>query len=368
MRSVIALLVFLGAIQGFALCAHLLLKKKENKRAFYFYLLFLFSLSFFNLLYALKILGIFQIGVIPLGAFPLPYKYLIGVGFYFYIKSQIRQKEGAISRVEYLLFLPAFFYGGLRTYWYVMVHSGIDKDLFWRVYQSGFFIYNEYVYLLFSLVLAALAVQFLKKNRGKIGGFNIVRKNWEWLLRFSRAFILILLLNLLLAIIVHIVGDAHNGMVYAVLLILNSAYIYWVGFECLTQSKFLFNTFSLKNENPNESRKWSPLGIQLERYMSTEEVFTDKNLKIAHLARMVNTTDKELSLYIHESFGVSFSEYVNHFRVGKVKRLLDSGAEKKYTLLAIAEKAGFNSKSSFNSVFKKATGLTPTQYKAALKN
>ena len=111
-----------------------------------------------------------------------------------------------------------------------------------------------------------------------------------------------------------------------------------------------------------------PWSQSLEHLMNEKEVFTNKNLRLSHLASLLNTTDRELSLYIHESLGVSFTEYINRLRVEKVKRLIHEGEQEKYTLLGIAEKAGFSSKSSFNEVFKKVTGLTPTQYKASHKS
>jgi len=117
MRTVIAILVFFGAIQGFALCILACFKKKDNTKAFLFYLLFLFSLSFFNLLYAFMLLDIYEIGFVPLGAFPFPYKYLIGVGFYGYIKNQVAQERSSKFNFDCLLFIPAVFYGVLRTYW-----------------------------------------------------------------------------------------------------------------------------------------------------------------------------------------------------------------------------------------------------------
>ena len=365
MRTVIAILVFFGAIQGFALCILACFKKKDNTKAFLFYLLFLFSLSFFNLLYAFMLLDIYEIGFVPLGAFPFPYKYLIGVGFYGYIKNQVAQERSSKFNIEYLLFAPAVFYGVLRTYWYVTLHSGADKDIFWRVYQSGFFIYNEYVYLLFNLILTLLAIQFLKKNKTRIKGFNVRRKNWEWLLRFSNAFKLIIFINLVLAVMVHIVGDTKNGIVYAILLIINSIYIYWVGYESLTKSKFLFNTFSLKETEVAEGHLDQTLAAQFEALVNDKEIFTHKNLRISDLAEMLNTTDKAVSLYIHESFGLSFSAYINQLRIEKVKTLLHRGEQERYTLLAIAEKAGCSSKSSFNAVFKKVMVVTPTQYKTS---
>ena len=83
---------------------------------------------------------------------------------------------------------------------------------------------------------------------------------------------------------------------------------------------------------------------------------------------MVETTEKALSLYIHESYGASFSEYINRLRVEKVKTMILNTEQEQYTLLALAEKAGFSSKSSFNAVFKRVTGFTPTQFKATNRN
>lgn len=368
MLNIIAILVFFGAIQGFAVCLYFYIKRKDNKKAFNYYILFLFSLSFFNFRYALIYMGIHKIGFLPLTSFPFPYKYLIGVGFYFYIKNQLSNEEKIISKYEYLLFLPAVLYGLLRTYWYIKLHTGLDKDIFWNVYKSGFFTYNDYFHLTFNLLLMSYAVRFLKTNKTQIRGSNIKRKNWEWLLKFSYIFMGIVILNLILAVIVHLGDKQYSGKIYSIILILNSIYIYWVGFESLTKSKFLFNTFILKNQIFDNDKSPYLFVEKLEHYINCEEVFTNKNLKVSDLAILIGVTEKELSLYIHESFNMSFTEYINKQRIEKVKKLLITEDHEKYTLLAIAENAGFSSKSSFNAVFKRFTGLTPTQFKTNFKN
>lgn len=368
MLYITIVIVLFGAIQGFALCLYFFIKKKENKKAFGYYFLFLFSLSFFNLLYALLYLNIDTVFGIPRASFPFPYKYLIGVGFYFYIKNQISKEEGIISKGEYFLFLPAFFYGLLRFYWYLNIHLGLDKDIFLNVYNTGFFTYNEFVYLIFNFLLMWFVFRFLRTYKTKIRGSNIVRKNWEWLLKFSYVFVGFISLNILHQIIVNLTDLEQSGELYLIILILNSIYIYWVGFESLTKSKFLFNTFVLKNQNSTNEKFSIPFIKKLEHYIKIEEIFTNKNLKVSELSLLVGITEKELSLYIHEHFRMSFSDYINKLRIEKVKILLNTEDQKKYTLLAIAENAGFSSKSSFNSVFKKMTGLTPTQYKTRLKN
>jgi len=60
---------------------------------------------------------------------------------------------------------------------------------------------------------------------------------------------------------------------------------------------------------------------------------------------------------------MNFSEFLNQYRIEKVKELLRSSEANKYTLVTLAEAAGFSSKSSFNAIFKKMTGMTPSAYK-----
>ena len=158
-----------------------------------------------------------------------------------------------------------------------------------------------------------------------------------------------------------------NGQLYLIILVINTIYIYWVGLESLTKSQFLFNVFSFKQNKNVKFQTLNSIAKKLKHFIKVEEIFTNKNLKVSDLATLLNTTEKELSAYIHESFNMSFSDYINHLRIEKVKKLMYSEDQKKYTLLAIAESAGFSSKSSFNAVFKKVTGLTPSQYRSVEK-
>ena len=77
--------------------------------------------------------------------------------------------------------------------------------------------------------------------------------------------------------------------------------------------------------------------------------------------RSVNPTS--ISTYLNKELGVNFFNYINGFRVEKAKELLSNSRKKKETLLAIAFDSGFNSKSSFNLIFKRSTGMTPSEYR-----
>ena len=298
------------------------------------------------------------IGIVPLASFPFPYKYLIAVGFYFYIKHQLDVKHQLISKIEYGLFLPAFIYGLLRTYWYVTMHSGVDKAIFFKVYQSGFFVYNDIVYLIFNLWVTLSAMAFLKKYQEQIKGSISKVKNWNWLMRYTWGFIVFIVLNLIHQIVANSFNLEYSADFYYVILVLNSIYIYWIGFIGFTKSNMLFKTYELKDVQTENT-----LETKLRHVIEDEEVYTNQNLKVLDLAKRLEISEKELSTYIHEAYGLSFTDYINRYRIEKVKSLLNTPDQHKYTLLAISEKAGFNSKSSFNAVFKKHSGMTPSQYK-----
>ena len=66
---------------------------------------------------------------------------------------------------------------------------------------------------------------------------------------------------------------------------------------------------------------------------------------------------------INETVGQNFFDFVNRYRIEEAKKLLANPADKKITVLEVLYEVGFNSKSSFNTLFKKHTGLTPSEFK-----
>jgi len=66
---------------------------------------------------------------------------------------------------------------------------------------------------------------------------------------------------------------------------------------------------------------------------------------------------------INENTGQNFFDFVNRYRIGEAKRMLTDPTDKKITVQEILYVVGFNSKSSFNTLFKKYTGVTPSEFK-----
>jgi len=104
------------------------------------------------------------------------------------------------------------------------------------------------------------------------------------------------------------------------------------------------------------------LYLQLKELMITESIFQKAELSIGELANQLNVHPNYLSQVINEREEKNFYEFVNSYRVEEFKRLIAIPENQKLTLLSLAYDCGFNSKSSFNRYFKKASGQTPSQY------
>jgi len=86
-------------------------------------------------------------------------------------------------------------------------------------------------------------------------------------------------------------------------------------------------------------------------------------LKIDDLAQRVSLSPKLLSTLINRRFKVNFFEYINSFRLREIKRYLSDPQMSDHSTIELAFRAGYNSKSSFNRLFKLETGMTPSQYR-----
>ncbi len=113
----------------------------------------------------------------------------------------------------------------------------------------------------------------------------------------------------------------------------------------------------------NISQENNELLIRAKKYMEEEEPYLDATLSLNQLARQIEIPSRDLSLAINHHLNKHFFDFVNEYRINKAKELLVDPEKKEFTVLEILYDVGFNSKSSFNTAFKKHTGFTPTQYR-----
>jgi AraC-like DNA-binding protein len=104
------------------------------------------------------------------------------------------------------------------------------------------------------------------------------------------------------------------------------------------------------------------LSEELNRLMTEEKIFLNNELSLPTLADKLKISIHDASYLINEVTGNNFYNYINSKRVEEAKRLLLSDKLEELNMLGIAFASGFNSKTTFNTAFKKWTGLSPTQY------
>ena len=99
--------------------------------------------------------------------------------------------------------------------------------------------------------------------------------------------------------------------------------------------------------------------------LTEKKFFIDPNLKVEQFAKKIHVSPKKLSIVINELTGNNFSNFLNEYRIEEAKLLLETVKDNS-SIEEIFLKTGFNSRSTFNRVFKQATGLTPNEYKLKL--
>ena len=98
-------------------------------------------------------------------------------------------------------------------------------------------------------------------------------------------------------------------------------------------------------------------------YMEKHKPYRDASLTLTDLSKHLSITMCYLSQVINESFNQNFNDFINGYRIKESQHLLLNHSNGKMTILEIAYKVGFNSKSAFNTAFKKHTGVTPKEFK-----
>jgi len=109
------------------------------------------------------------------------------------------------------------------------------------------------------------------------------------------------------------------------------------------------------------------LVIALSEKMKMEKAYLNSDINIALLSKQLNTNSKYLSQAINTKFNMNFNQFLNGYRIKESQRLLADKENNKLSIEGIATTVGFNSKATFNTAFRKQTGVTPSFYKKSLQ-
>jgi len=156
--------------------------------------------------------------------------------------------------------------------------------------------------------------------------------------------------------------QAYLGLTLAFVLLL-----FWIGYFINIYYQWFEIVVPVEKERPAKksslSKNTNQYHEQLMKLIHEEHIYTDVHLSLDQLAARLSISSGYLSQIIKEKENQNLFEFINHFRVEAVKRKLLDDSFHNYSIMGIALESGFNSKSTFNAVFKKFTGMTPSAYK-----
>lgn len=193
--------------------------------------------------------------------------------------------------------------------------------------------------------------------------------NLNWLLKLIVLFAALILVDIVrLNLQPHLSFEARNIWYFFHQL---AAFFLFLGLIYLAMKQpMLFDHMSLyeqtiETQKDNSAQAInSALFLEVDQLIRQDELYLQPRLSLLDLSKSTDLNVRDLSEAINFGAGSNFNEYINGLRIdafkSKVGDAKRSGA--KVNVLKIAMECGFNSKSTFNTVFKKCTGITPTQY------
>jgi AraC-like DNA-binding protein len=303
---------------------------------------------------------------------------LFGPFIYFYTQS-VTSKNFTISYKSGLHFLPFLVLFAVTEFYYLRQPRGVQEQFLSALSQyhlpASLSIVSTLIFVQFlSYVLASLRlVNRYKKASGQYFS-DTKNRDVTWLyamLIFFIAIIIISALNGLFAqtnlvkyylLVFNFVILAMLVFIIRVLLkALRKPYFYPFSGEEGPRDKLPLSTKSKIHKTENsEAHQTEQILLQ---YMASNKPFLAPELTLDQLALQLSLRPRVLSQVINDRLGQNFYDFINRYRIQEASRLLTNPKDRKITILEVLYEVGFNSKSSFNTLFKKYTGLTPSEFK-----
>lgn len=268
-----------------------------------------------------------------------------------------------------LILLPRFYSVNLAS-----------KISFLENNSSMFEIQFNHIFIHFQIVFYIIAVFMILRKAKKIYLENYAEASMEslnWLFQFTLAISFFYSIALLKNIFKFSTYTNISELLKIGLFLFELVIISWYLFKALNNpnlfrsidSKLKLVSKFVSEEKQNDQIKEDKYGKDLSKlidYMVKEKPFLNASLTIQDISNDIEIPVRELSLLINHKLNQHFYDFVNSYRIENAMDILKDSTKNKITILEILYAVGFNSKSSFNTAFKKHTNTTPTSYRKNL--
>lgn len=192
---------------------------------------------------------------------------------------------------------------------------------------------------------------------------------YRLLSRFLAAWGIILVLRLANLLEIALLGYRYIVVVDHSLLLFSSLLIYSSVYMMLGSGyEYVFGALRPPSEkyarSTLEQARAAEIAKRAQVIMGRERLFLDPELRLETLARRLGESRYHVSQSLNQQLGKTYYEFVNEYRIRELKDRMNDPETAGLPILQLALEAGFGTKATFNTAFKKATGLTPSQYRA----
>jgi AraC-like DNA-binding protein len=238
--------------------------------------------------------------------------------------------------------------------------------------DTEFYILNIVIFIQVALYLLYALKEFRKFRESlsdTFSNYEGVDLKWLYVMLISG----IIIWSFFLFMFILSLSGFNSSTANAINALFLSGWVFFFGFTALTipfEKREVLEKVSNPRERVKDEEKEEnnedliSVATELDKLMNGEKLYLDPDLTIVSLSEKTGLPHYIISKAINRIKECNFHSYINRFRVEEVKKLLsDPELSEKFTLLALALDSGFKSKSAFNDIFKKFTGLTPTEFK-----
>jgi AraC-like DNA-binding protein len=318
-----------------------------------------------------------------------PFSYMPGPLMFLYIRS-FKEKITFKKIWPYLLFFLFITVAYERFMDYLgnkyPVQKAIPEEAFRSLISQFFFITRYVIFFTFYFLSRRELKIYQKSIKHLFSETSRIDMNWvRWLIN---GYLFLIVISAFLYFLMMKYTDQFY-LLYLINIAIATPYLYGISLKGLTQPTIwqkattsekqleeqMHATEVLVKTNTEKPKSTDNRLHEIVKkavlVMEQEKLYQETELTLQELSDKLQSPPHLVSQAINEVMQKSFYDLVNNYRVQEAKRLLVDPKNQNYTILSVGFEAGFNSKTTFNTVFKKFTGLTPTEFreqeKAGLK-
>jgi len=294
-----------------------------------------------------------------------PLVFLYGPIIYFYALSITTENfklsvKDLLHLIPFLiLFIFIFFTFHIKPCSFKLdaIHAVVDLN------QPKELLFPVLVIFIHIFTYIFLAKRRIKNYREELKGFYS-SFHISWLDKTLNFLIVILAISLINSFF-QFAGNQYlfqGGLLVIIVLIL--AFVSQIYFKALEEPMlFAAGNPHKKYTTPLPEDEKEEISSRIRSLLEIDRIFLNPELTIEDVSKSLNVSSRKCSQAINEVFGQNFFDLINTYRINEAKNILEKNQDPKLTVLEVMYQVGYNSKSCFNTQFRKKTGLTPSEFK-----